>query len=207
MNQIKSVSTLNPKQNLNQSVFSYSLFLFNCPLNYSQRGLVGSITFDSTQAEKGGVDPAELVGKVFVNAYHISSKPEDGLPASYGIAFTDGSRYHVRIHGRLVSGDSSRVAIDIDEDDLAGKQVTSASLLRYEGHFLNIYDFIGVRSHGLRAYVALGIKVEGTDSWIKFFGSEDDYNSDAGITVDDYCDVYLVKMKRGPVKKGRSKKY
>jgi len=153
------------------------------------------------------VDPAELVGKVFVNAYRISSKPEDGLPASYGLAFTDGSRYHVRIHGGLMSGESSCVAIEIDEDDLAGKQVTAASLLRYEGRFLNIYDFISMRSRGLREYAALGIRVEGTDNWVKFFGSQDDYNSDAGITVDNYCDVYLVKMKKGPVKKGRSKKY
>lgn len=94
------------------------------------------LSHSTPQAEKRGVDPAELVGKVFVNAYHISPKPEDGHPASYGIAFTEGSRYHVRIHGGLVSGDSSCVAIDIDDEyDLAGKQATAASLLRCEERF------------------------------------------------------------------------
>ena len=93
LNQITSVPAPNPNQNLNQSVCFYIPFLSNYPLSYSQRGLVEPISFDSIQAEKRGVDPTELVGKVFANAYHIPVKPEDGLPPSYGIAFTDGSRY------------------------------------------------------------------------------------------------------------------
>jgi len=210
-NQLKSVSTLNLNQNLNQSVCFYSLFLLNCPLNYSQRGFIGPIPFDSTQAEKRGVDPAELVGKVFVNAYPISAKPDDegtGLPGSFGFAFRDGSKYHVRIYEALAAGSLSEVHFDDDEDDLEGKRVTAASFLRYEGRFLYNYEFSV--STGLKEYITLGIKVEGIDDWVLFSGTEERYgfgDGDIMMAVREYYDVYLVKMKGGPVKKGRSKKY
>ncbi|KAF8968929.1 hypothetical protein BDZ97DRAFT_1797055 [Flammula alnicola] len=167
--------------------------------------LVEPIPFDSTNAEKREVDPAELVGKVFVNVYHISPKPYDedtSLPGSFGIAFTDGSRYHVRIHAAWESAD---VDVDVDVDDLAGKHVTAASLLRCEGHFFRDYDFM--RSSGMKKYTALGIKVEGSDEWVRFFGTEEAYNSDGdGLTVCENLDVFLVKMNGAPAKKTRSRK-
>jgi hypothetical protein len=43
-----------------------------------------------------------------------------------------------------------------------------------------------VWNRGLREYVALGIKVEGTDNWLQLFGSREDYDLDAGVIVLDY---------------------
>ncbi|KAJ3512153.1 hypothetical protein NLJ89_g3689 [Agrocybe chaxingu] len=145
---------------------------------------VSPIPFDSTQAQKREVDAAELVGKTFVNAYQISPKPDDegtGLPGSFGIAFTDGSRYHIRIK---LGSQSSYVDTDIDEDDFAGKRITAASLLRCEGHFHEYDGFIGLKNDGMMKYIALGVKLEGSDEWVKFFGTEEDYNSDGdGLTL------------------------
>ena len=154
---------------------------------------------------KREVDPADLVGKVFANAYHISAKPEyddTGLPGSFGLAFTDGSRYHVRIRGPEVAD----IDVDVDEDDLAGKHVTAASLLRYEGHFFYHYPIIGLWNDGMMDHVALGIKVEGSEEWIKFIATEDEYDSDGdGLAKSEYHDVFLVKIGIA-AKKNRSRK-
>lgn len=138
--------------------------------------------------------------------YHISAKPDDedmGLPGSYGFAFTDGSRYHVRIHGP----EEADIDVNVDEDDLAGKHITAASLLRYEGHFFYHYPSIGLSNDGTMDHVALGIKVEGNEKWVKFIGTEEDYDSDGdGLAKSEYHDVFLVKMKGDAAKKIRSRK-
>ena len=154
-------------------------------------------------AGKREVDPADLVGKVFANAYHISAKPEDDLPGSFGFAFTDGSRYHVRISGP----EEADIDIDVDEDDLAGKHVTAASLLRYEGHFFYHYPSIGLWNDGMMDHVALGLKMDGSEEWVKFIATEEEYDSDGdGLAKSEYHDVFLVKMKEVAAKKTRSRK-
>jgi len=168
------------------------------------------IPFDASKAGKLEVDPVDLVGKVFTNAYHISAKPDvddTGLPASFGLAFTDGSRYHVRV---IRGPERVDMDVDIDVDDLAGKQVTAASLLRCEGHFTYHYPSMGLRNDGMMDHVALGIKVEGSDEWVKFIATEEEYDSDLdsdgngpGIAKREYHDVFLVKMS----KKTRSRKH
>ncbi|KIM41984.1 hypothetical protein M413DRAFT_445174 [Hebeloma cylindrosporum] len=179
------------------------------------RGFIELVPFDSTRA---GVDPAELVGKVFVNAYHISANPDDegtGLPGSFGIEFTDGSKYHIRIYNARAAGEFADVNIDIengfrDEDDLEGKRVTAASLLRHEDSFIRNYGYNnGEKNHGLVEYVVLGIKLEGFDEWVRFSGGTEEVYLDeevSKVVIDSY-DVYLVRMKGARVKKGRPKKY
>jgi hypothetical protein len=164
------------------------------------------VQFDPSTAGKREVDPAELVGKVINNIYVIGPKyvdDEDKLPGSYGICFTDGSKYHIRMPSSWSDG---RVEFegggeDIDDDNLGGKRVAAASLLEYtKFSFDRTLWELGLSSSGDESYTAIGIKIDGDDRWHRFEGVETDYDSD-GMSKLAHSRVFLVKMK-GPGHQG-----
>jgi len=51
-------------------------------------------------------------------------------------------------------------------------------------------------------HVALGIKIEGSEEWVKFIATEEEYDSDVeGLAKSEYHDVFLVSMKGVVAKK------
>ena len=135
------------------------------------------------------------------NVYFIGPKDtfdeDTTLPASFGIAFMDGSKYHIRMPSN--SWSSGRVEFrgggdDVDEDTLGGKRVAAAALLEYTRYTFWRLEGVGAFS-GDESYSAIGIKIDGDDRWHCFEGVDMDFDSDGACSKLDYNDVFLVNMK------------
>jgi hypothetical protein len=157
------------------------------------------VAFDPARAVPREVDPAELIGKIIKNIYPISgrrdySEFDESYPGSYGMAFADGSKYHIRILGGA-SFACVEYNGEVDDDDLEGRRVVDASLLEYSAHEFMYTDFFSFSEDS--KHVALGIKLEGDERWHRFDGGETNYDSDGGLSQAVYHDLYLIKV-HGP---------
>ncbi|RDB25605.1 hypothetical protein Hypma_006880 [Hypsizygus marmoreus] len=161
------------------------------------------IPFKAATDDAREVDPAELIGKAIKTIYRISRNDEYELPGSYGIAFRDGSKYHVRIHAIYEEGDVEYEG-DIDEDEFEGKTITACSLLSCTGEFFDA-RIPGILGQDRIQYTAIGFKVDGSEKWNLLYGSEESgYDSDGWYEYSTFYDVFLICVNRpGRARAGR----
>ena len=132
--------------------------------------------------------------------------------ALLGLAFTDGSRYHVRIPIDSIGWiDHVRVGCSWpDEEELTGKTITAACLLQCE---TDVFGF-SVGPTGTKEYKAVGIKVDVSDQWIRFYGFKDpqdqfirmlmltdEYDCD-GDPSTNFFDTFLVRVGHASGRRG-----
>lgn len=147
--------------------------------------------------------------------YEIEPKDDSDLPGSYGLAFTDGSKYHVRIPIDSIGWIDNTYYVQADsqlgEEELIGKTITAASLLHCES---DVFGF-SVDPTGTKEYEAVGIKVDVSDKWIRFYGFQgpedelarmitlDDEDECGGDPSTNYFDAFLVRVAHGRRRGGR----
>ncbi|KAI0919347.1 hypothetical protein AcV7_006109 [Taiwanofungus camphoratus] len=151
------------------------------------------IHFDREKAGRREVDPAELIGKTLKNMYEINGWD---YPGSVGMAFTDGSKYHLRMLKTDEDHPRGGMEHDFDFDDCEGKRVTDCALLRCTAaEWASGLDGMGWRSEG-STHIAFGIKFEGADDWQIIHGNEEEYDSECALIMSTYHTVYLVNVQR-----------
>lgn len=144
------------------------------------------------------------MGKRIANVYYIRGKviddsEDESLPASVGLSFKDGSKYHVRIAGHGGG--------DVDYSGGCGKvegdegEIIEASLFSKTAYEFSEWD----NQPGDYDHVMLGIKFDG--DWQYFEGEENEYDSDGeSATVHVYHDVHLIKMPGGGTQSARGRR-